>query len=380
MPGNTFGNAFRITTWGESHGHSIGVVIDGCPAGLPLDREDVQRELDRRRPGRSRLTSQRKEMDQVRIMSGLFEGKTLGTPIAMMIENEDSRPSDYEAMRDIYRPSHADMTYDFKYGFRNWMGGGRSSARETAARVAAGAVAQKWLALEYGVEIVAWVRQVHTLELGEVDYDTIGREEVEANDVRCPDPDLARRMAEYIDKIRRDRDSLGGVVEVVIRGCPAGWGEPVFDKLDALLAHQYLSLPAAKGIEIGSGFRGISLMGSQHNDAFILVDGQIRTRTNYSGGIQGGISNGMPIIARVAFKPTSTINKEQDTVNACGEEVVLSAKGRHDPCVVPRAVPIVEAVTAIVLMDVALQDRAQMGTRKAGTSPILRRSNPRPNE
>ncbi|MGH9338964.1 MAG: chorismate synthase [Acidobacteriota bacterium] len=370
MPGNTFGTLFRVTTWGESHGDTVGVVIDGCPPGLPLEPQDIQQELDRRRPGQSKLTTQRQEQDQIRIMSGVFEGVTLGTPIAMMIENQDARPSDYEEMKDIYRPSHADMTYDFKYGVRHWMGGGRASARETAARVAAGAVAQKWLGLEYGIEIVGWVRQVHTLELAEVDYDTITRREVETNPVRCPDPALAGQIAERIDQARRNRDSLGGVVEVVARGCPAGWGEPVFDKLEAKLAHHYMSIPASKGVEIGSGFRGVTLTGSQHNDEFIMKSGEIRTRTNLSGGIQGGLSNGMPIVCRIAFKPTATINMEQNTVTASGKEVRLAAKGRHDPCVLPRAVPIIEAVTALVLIDSALQDRAQTGARKTDLRPI----------
>lgn len=373
MPGNTYGTAFRITTWGESHGDTVGVVVDGCPPGLPLSAEDIQAELDRRRPGQSRLTTQRQEADRVRLMSGVFEGMTLGTPIAMMIENRDARPQDYEEMRDIYRPSHADMTYDLKYGGRHWMGGGRASARETAARVAAGAIARKWLQREYGIEIVAWVQRVHTLELGEVDYASITREEVERHEVRCPDPELAERMARRILEARKSRDSLGGVVEVVARGCPAGWGEPVFDKLDARLAHQYMSLPAAKGVEIGSGFRGVLLTGSQHNDPFYMDQGEIRTRTNHSGGIQGGISNGMPIVARIAFKPTSTIALEQDTVNAYGEEVRLAARGRHDPCVLPRAVPIVEAVTAVVLMDMALQDRGQMGPREKRVLPVKRK-------
>lgn len=370
MPGNSFGNAFRVTTWGESHGDTVGVVIDGCPPGLALSPHDVQVELDRRRPGQSRLTTQRRETDQIRIMSGVFQGRTLGTPIAMMIENRDSRPQDYEEMKEIYRPSHADMTYDFKYGFRNWMGGGRSSARETAGRVAAAAVARKWLDQEFGIDIVAWVRQVYTISMTKVDYNSISRSQVEQNPVRCPDPALAARMAHLIEEIRQNSDSVGGVVEVVARGCPAGWGEPVFDKLDARLASHYMSLPAAKGVEFGSGFAGTRTTGSQHNDPFITTEGQIRTGTNWSGGIQGGISNGMPIIARVAFKPTSTINKSQQTVDSSGKEVTLAARGRHDPCVLPRAVPVVEAATALVLIDMALQDRGQIGERKKGTFPL----------
>lgn len=370
MSGNSFGTLFRITSWGESHGDTVGVIVDGCPPGLPLDEEVIQKELDRRRPGQSRLTTQRGEEDHIRIMSGIFQGVSTGTPIAMMVENKDARPADYEAMKDIYRPSHADMTYDLKYGLRNWMGGGRSSARETIARVAAGAIAQKWLAQAYGIEIVSWVRQVQHLKMSEVDYASIRRDDVEVNEVRCPDLELGRKMAQLIDDTRKNRDSLGGVVEVVARNCPAGWGDPAFDKLDAMLAYHFMSLPAAKGVEIGSGFHGITMTGSQHNDPFFMKDGQIRTTSNHSGGIQGGISNGMPIIARIAFKPTSTINREQRTVDSSGNDVRLAAKGRHDPCVLPRAVPIVEAATAIVLMDAALRDRGQIGPRRAGAPPV----------
>jgi chorismate synthase len=363
MPGNSFGTVFRITTWGESHGETVGVVIDGCPPGLPLNVAQIQMELDRRRPGQSRVTTQRQEHDQVRIMSGVFEGKTLGTPIAMMVENRDARPQDYQEIRHVYRPSHADMTYDKKYGHRNWMGGGRASARETVARVAAGAVAQEWLKREYGVEIVAWVTQVEKLALTGVDYDLVSKTAVDSSIVRCPDQETATEMIKLIEEARKERDSLGGIVEVVARGCPTGWGEPVFDKLEALLAHGLMSIPATKGVEIGSGFGGVTMRGSEHNDLFRMQKGKIVTGTNLSGGIQGGISNGMPIIARVAFKPTATINKEQETVTDSGEEVTLKAKGRHDPCVLPRAVPIVEAVTALVLIDLALQDRGQMGHR-----------------
>ncbi len=369
MAGNTFGTAFRITTWGESHGPGIGVVIDGCPPGLPVDPARIQRQLDRRRPGQSRLTTQRREADEVRILSGVHNGLSLGTPIALWVENRDVRPQDYEAMRQVYRPSHADMTYDFKYGRRAPSGGGRASARETLARVAAGVVAETWLAAEFGVEIVAWVRRVYTVECETVDGETVTREQVDASPVRCPDPGAANRMIERIEEARRNRDSVGGVIEVVARGCPAGWGEPVFDKLEALLGHAYLSIPAVKGVEFGDGFGGTLLTGSQHNDEFVIRDGEIRTRTNRSGGIQGGISNGMPIVARLAFKPTATISREQATVSADGEEVVLAAKGRHDPCVLPRAVPIVEAMTAVVLMDLALQDRGQMGPRSRSLRP-----------
>lgn len=360
---------FRITTWGESHGPAIGVVIDGVPPGLPILPEQIQVELDRRKPGQSRLTTQRKESDSVQILSGVSEGQSLGTPISLLVQNQDARPQDYGSMEKVYRPSHADMTYDFKYRRRSLSGGGRASARETIGRVAAGAIAREWLNREFGVEIVAWVGKVHTLIAEGIDPDTVTRDAVEKSPARCPIPETSERMIEAIDQARKNRDSLGGVVEVVARGCPAGWGEPVFDKLDALLAQAFMSIPAAKGVEIGSGFGGTSLTGSQHNDHFFIKEGEVRTRTNRSGGIQGGISNGMPVLARVAFKPTSTINKEQPTVTRDGREVVLAAKGRHDPCVLPRAVPIVEAMTAIVLMDLALQDAAQNGPRAGSLRP-----------
>ena len=371
MAGSSYGRVFCVTTWGESHGDTVGVVVDGCPAGLPLDEKDIQKELDRRRPGQSRLTTQRREADRVRIMSGVFEGATLGTPIAMMVENRDARPQDYEAMKNVYRPSHGDMTYDFKYGRRHWMGGGRASARETASRVAAGAIARKWLAREFDVDIVAWVQRVQGIKV-EVDVSRVSRDDVEQNIVRCPDPDTARMMEELIEATRKGRNSVGGVVEVVARGCPAGWGDPVFDKLDAAISHHLMSLPAAKGVEIGSGFRGLSLTGSGHNDPFVLEEGQIRTSSNFSGGIQAGISNGMPILARVAFKPTSTISMPQQTVTDSGETATLAAKGRHDPCVLPRAVPVVEAAMALVLMDMALRDRGQQGKRSKATRPLQR--------
>lgn len=369
MPGNSFGKMFRVTTWGESHGPTVGVVIDGCPPGVKICAEEIQGELDRRKPGQSRLTTQRRESDQVEILSGVLEGLSLGTPVALMVRNSDARSQDYEEMKNIFRPSHADMTYQFKYERRAWMGGGRASARETIARVAAGAIAQSWLRSEYGIEIVAWVKQVQDLAAPEVDWNNVSRNEVDATPARCPDKETADRMFDLIDNARRERDSLGGVIEVVARGCPAGWGEPVFDKLDALLAYAFMSIPAVKGVEIGSGFGGVLLRGSEHNDEFYMDRGEIRTRTNRSGGIQGGISNGMPITARLALKPTATINKEQQTVTASGEGVTLAAKGRHDPCVLPRAVPIVEAMTALVLIDVALQDRGQNGPRSSSLAP-----------
>lgn len=369
MPGNSFGTAFRVTTWGESHGPGVGVVIDGCPPGVRVDPEYIQSELDRRRPGQSRFTTQRRESDRVEILSGVLSGKSLGTPISLMVRNADARPQDYEKMRQVYRPSHADMTYDFKYGRRSWAGGGRASARETIGRVAAGAIAQEWLHEQYQLEIVAWVSQVYNLIAQNLDIENLTRQQVDLSPVRCPDLVTSEQMADLINRARKERDSVGGIIEVVVKKCPAGWGEPVFDKLDALLARAYLSIPATKGVEIGSGFRGVCLLGSEHNDEFVIRDGEIRTKTNHSGGIQGGISNGMPITARVAFKPTSTINKEQATVSSDGEEVLLAAKGRHDPCVLPRAVPIVESMTALVLIDLALQDRGQMGTRVASLKP-----------
>jgi chorismate synthase len=358
--GNTFGHLFRITTFGESHGGAVGVVIDGCPPHVPISTEEIQRELDRRRPGQSRLVTQRRESDTVHILSGVFEGKTLGTPICLLVWNEDARPEAYEHFKDLYRPSHADYTYDTKYGIRDWRGGGRSSARETVGRVAAGAIAKKILQ-EQGVQIVGWVEKIHTLR-AEVDPDTLTLEQVEANPVRCPDPAVAEAMAQAIEQARRQGDSLGGVVGCVARGVPPGWGDPVFDKLDADLAKAMLSIPAAKGFEIGSGFAGTDLTGSQHNDPFYVdKQGGVRTRTNHSGGVQGGISNGENILVRVAFKPTATIMMPQETVNVRREPAVLKAKGRHDPCVLPRAVPIVEAMMALVLVDHYLRHRAQCG-------------------
>lgn len=358
--GNTFGHLFRITTFGESHGGAVGVVIDGCPPRVAISAEEIQRELDRRRPGQSKLVTQRRESDVVHILSGVFEGRTLGTPICLLVWNEDARPEAYEPFRELYRPSHADYTYDAKYGIRDWRGGGRSSARETVGRVAAGAIAKKILR-ERGVEIVGWVEKIHALRAS-VDPDTVTLEQVEAHPVRCPDPATAEAMAQAIEQARKQGDSLGGVVGCVARGVPPGWGDPVFDKLDADLAKAMLSIPAAKGFEIGSGFAGTDLTGSQHNDPF-YVDGtaRVRTRTDHSGGVQGGISNGENIVIRVAFKPTATIMMSQETVNARHEPAVLRAKGRHDPCVVPRAVPIVEAMMALVLVDHYLRQRAQCG-------------------
>ncbi|HEY9651242.1 MAG TPA: chorismate synthase [Coleofasciculaceae cyanobacterium] len=360
--GNTFGHLFRVTTFGESHGGGVGVVIDGCPPRVEISAEEIQWELDRRRPGQSKITTPRKESDTCEILSGVFEGKTLGTPIAILVRNKDTRPQDYDEMQDKYRPSHADATYDAKYGIRNWQGGGRSSARETIGRVAAGAIAKKILKQEANVEIVGYVKRIQDLE-GVVDPNTVTLEQVESNIVRCPDAESAQRMIERIEQIGRSGDSIGGVVECIARNIPKGLGEPVFDKLEADLAKGVMSLPASKGFEIGSGFAGTLLTGSEHNDEFYIDEtGAVRTVTNRSGGIQGGITNGEAIVLRVAFKPTATIRKEQRTVTRTGEETLLAAKGRHDPCVLPRAVPMVEAMVALVLCDHLLRHRGQCGT------------------
>ncbi|NEP44552.1 MAG: chorismate synthase [Okeania sp. SIO2H7] len=357
--GNTFGQIFRITTYGESHGGGVGVVIDGCPPRLEIDISEIQAELDRRRPGQSKITTPRKETDTCEILSGVFEGKTLGTPIHILVRNKDARSQDYQEMAQKYRPSHADATYEAKYGIRNWQGGGRSSARETIGRVAAGAIAKKILKKYSGLEIIAYVKQIKDLE-AKVDPNTVTRKQVESNIVRCPNPEMAGKMVELIEKVRDSGDSIGGVVECVARNVPKGLGDPVFDKLEADLAKGVMSLPASKGFEIGSGFGGTQMTGSEHNDEFYADEsGAWRTRTNRSGGIQGGISNGENIILRVAFKPTATIRKEQKTVNSQGEETFLAAKGRHDPCVLPRAVPMVEAMVALVLCDRLLHHRAQ---------------------
>ncbi|MFH1022356.1 MAG: chorismate synthase [Planctomycetota bacterium] len=357
--GNVFGRLFRIATWGESHGPGIGVVIDGCPPGVPLSEADIQPDLDRRRPGQSALVSARKERDACRILSGVFEGMTLGAPIALWVENTNAKPGDYLAMKNTYRPSHADFTCQAKYGFRDWRGGGRSSARETVARVAAGAVARKVLREKFGpVDIVAYVKQVHVLT-GNVAPETVTREAVDATPVRCPDRAAARRMAALIARTRKAGDSVGGVIECAVRNLPVGLGMPVFDRLEADLAKAMLSIPATKGFEIGSGFAGAAMRGSEHNDEFYMDGGRVRTRTNRSGGVQGGISNGEMILFRTAFKPTATILRKQKTVTADGEDTVLDPRGRHDPCVLPRAVPIVEAMTALVLTDHALRHKAQ---------------------
>jgi chorismate synthase len=335
--------------------------VDGCPPGLGLSEADIQPQLDRRRPGQSIITTPRKEADTVQILSGVEGGVTLGTPIGFMVKNRDQRPTDYKTLSDVPRPSHADYAYQMKYGVRASSGGGRSSARETIARVAAGAIAEKWLRETYGTEIVAWVSSVGDVDAPDVRGDTIQRADVDQNDIRCPDPDIAKRMMDVILNAREDRDSIGGVLTCVCRQVPAGWGEPVFDKAEALLAQAMLSLPATKGFEIGSGFSGARMRGSAHNDRFIRRGKRLGTETNHSGGIQGGITNGEPILFRIAFKPPATIGQTQRTATFLGEEVELEAKGRHDPCVVPRAVPIVEGMAALVLADLALRQRARKG-------------------
>jgi len=355
---NSFGHLFRITTWGESHGGGVGVVVDGCPPRLELSEADIQPDLDRRRPGQSRIVTPRKEPDTIQILSGVFEGKTLGTPISMWVRNEDIRPEAYSEMETKFRPSHADYTYQAKFGVRNWQGGGRTSARETIGRVAAGAIAKKILRERYGVQILAYVKQVQRL-VAEVDPDKVKAKDIEANMVRCPDAGAADKMIQLIEQMRKAGDSVGGIVEGVARGVPPGWGEPVFDRLEADLAKAMMSLPASKGFDIGSGFDGILLTGRQHNDPYRMKEGKVRTVTNRSGGIQGGISNGETIYFRVAFKPVATVMHEQDTVNIKLQNTTLKARGRHDPCVLPRAVPMVEAMTALVLVDHALRHKAQ---------------------
>lgn len=355
---NTFGHLFRITTWGESHGGAVGVVVDGCPPQIDIDISAIQYELNRRRPGQSHLTTPRQEEDAVEILSGVFENKTLGTPISMLVWNKDARPSAYNHLKDLYRPSHADFTYQEKYGIRNWQGGGRASARETIGRVAAGAIAKQILRERSGTETLAYVKQIHTLE-ATVDTETVTLENIEDSPVRCPDTIVSPKMAERIDQARRDQDSLGGIIESVTRDVPIGLGEPVFDKLKADLAKAMMSLPATMGFQIGSGFSGITMTGSEHNDEFYTESGRIRTRTNNSGGTQGGISNGENIIFQVAFKPTATIGKPQQTVDMDGNEVILEASGRHDPCVLVRAPAIVEAMAALVLTDHLLRHTAK---------------------
>lgn len=358
MPGNSFGQLFKITTCGESHGGAVGVIVDGCPPGLAISAAEIQQELDRRKPGQSAITTPRKEEDTIHILSGVFEGHTTGTPILMLAYNTDTRPQDYDELKNLYRPSHADFTYMMKYGRRDFRGSGRASARETLARVAAGAIAKKYLRQVLGVEILSYVEQVGELRT-DIDYHHVQMADIEANIIRCPDHAMAARMIQLVESVRDDKDSIGGVIKAVIRNTPAGLGEPVFDKLSADLGKAMLSINAVKGFEIGSGFAGVSLRGSQHNDAFNIIDGKPKAVTNHAGGTLGGISTGEDIYFRVAFKPVSTIGKAQQTVNQANEAVTVAAAGRHDPCVLPRAVPIVDAMAALVIMDHWLRHKAQ---------------------
>lgn len=370
--GNTFGHNFRVTTFGESHGGGVGCVVDGVPPRLNISKEEIQYELDRRRPGQSKITTPRKETDTCEILSGMAPDgcTTLGTPICILVRNKDQKSQDYSEMELAYRPSHADATYDFKYGIRAVAGGGRSSARETIGRVAAGAIAKKLLKDVSGTEVLGYVSRVRDVECT-IDHENLTLKDIESNPVRCPDPQTAAKMFEAIDEVRTRGESCGGEVTCVVRGCPKGLGSPVFGKLEAEIAAAVMSLPATKGFEIGSGFSGTKMLGSEHNDAFYMQDGEIRTRSNRSGGIQGGISNGEDIVIRIAFKPTATIAKKQQTVSRSGEEMELLARGRHDPCVVPRAVPMVEAMVALVLADQLLQHYAQceLLSRKGAFGP-----------
>ena len=361
MPGNSFGQFFRITTAGESHGSGYVVIIDGVPPGLALSESDLTPDLDRRRPGQSKVTTQRQEADIPEILSGVFEGKTTGTSIAINIRNRDQRPKDYSENRDKYRPGHADLTFDAKYGFRDYRGGGRSSARETCVRVAAGAVAKKLLGELFGVRIVGYVKQIGDLVAQVPNPEAVTLEAVESNIVRCPDAAVAERMIALIEEVRRARDSVGGISEIVATGVPPGWGEPVFDKLKADLGKAMLSLPAVMGVEYGAGFSVATMRGSEANDLLTRDGERIVTRTNRHGGMLGGISSGMPIVLRCAVKPTSSLPRDQDTVNRKGEATTIATKGRHDPCLLPRFVPMAEAMMAVTLADHALRQRAQRG-------------------
>jgi chorismate synthase len=359
MAGNTFGHLFRITTFGESHGGCVGVVIDGCPPGLKITAEEIQVELDRRKPGQSSITSPRQEQDEIHILSGFLDDKTTGTPILLLAYNKDAKSEDYLNLKDLYRPGHADFTFQKKYGIRDWKGSGRASARETLGRVAAGAIASKYLKEKLGVEILSYVEQVGSIKT-DIDFNRVRIEEIESNIVRCPDQEAAKKMIKEIETVRDDGDSIGGIVRGVIKNLPIGLGEPVFDKLPADLGKAMLSINAVKGFEIGSGFAGVTLKGSQHNDEFRAnEEGQIETKTNRAGGTLGGISNGDTVYFRVAIKPVSTIRKQQKTVNINAEEITLEATGRHDPCVLPRAIPIVDAMSALVVMDHYLRQKAQ---------------------
>jgi chorismate synthase len=359
MPGNSFGHLFRITTFGESHGGAVGTVIDGCPPGIQLTEADIQPWLDRRKPGQSEITTPRKEEDTISILSGVFEGVTTGTPILILARNKDARSEDYHELKNVYRPSHADFTYIAKYGRRDWRGSGRASARETLARVAAGAVAYKYLQQKYSLSILSYVEQVGDIKTT-IDPVAVSSEMIESNIIRCPDAKIAQKMIALIEEVKKDGDSIGGVIKCIIKNTPKGIGEPVFDKLHADLGRAMLSINAVKGFEIGSGFSGVILRGSEHNDAFSIdTKGAVKTKTNHAGGVIGGISSGEAIIFRVAFKSVSTINKVQKTVDINGKEVLLQATGRHDPCVLPRAVPIVDAMSALVIMDHVMRQGAQ---------------------
>lgn len=359
MAGNSFGQLFRITTFGESHGGSVGCVIDGCPPGIKITEAEIQKELDRRKPGQSSITTPRKEQDEISILSGIYEGVTTGTPILLLAHNKDIRPEDYDNLKKLYRPGHADYTYQQKYGIRDWRGSGRASARETLARVAAGAIAKKYLKEKLGVEILSYVQQVGDIKT-DIDYKDVTIQDIEANIVRCPDEAIAKQMIELIEQVKADEDSIGGVVFGVIKNCPIGLGEPVFDKINSDLGKAMLSINAVKGFEIGSGFAGVTMHGSQHNDEFYKDEsGKVRTKTNYAGGTLGGISTGEDIYFRVAIKPVSTIAKKQKSVDLDNNEVELEATGRHDPCVLPRAIPIVDAMSALVLMDHYLRNKSQ---------------------
>ncbi len=357
MSGNSFGQLFKITTCGESHGGAVGVIIDGCPAGIEISVEEIQHDLDRRKPGQSAITTPRSETDTIHIMSGVFEGKTTGTPILLMAHNKDQRSQDYDHLKNVFRPSHADFTYLMKYGLRDYRGSGRASARETLARVAAGAIAKKYLKNELGIEILSYVEQVGPIK-AKIDHSKVTLTDVESNIIRCPDNDIANEMIRLVETVRDEGDSIGGVIKCVIRNAPVGLGEPVFDRLHADLGKAMLSINAVKGFEIGSGFAGVELRGSEHNDPFVLEDGAIRTKTNHAGGVLGGISSGEDIYFRVAFKSVSTINKLQHTLDVDYNEVSLQAEGRHDPCVLPRAVPVVDAMAALVIIDHYLRHKA----------------------
>lgn len=351
---------FKITSFGESHGGAVGCVVDGCPPGVAISEGDIQKDLDRRKPGQSSITTPRKEADTVHILSGVFEGKTTGTPILLLCQNQDMRPEDYRQFKNLYRPSHADFTYSAKYGRRDFRGSGRASARETLARVAAGAIAKKYLQKKLGIEIISYVEQVGAIRTN-MPYQKIFMKDIEANIIRCPDQNIAKKMIKLVEQAKAEGDSVGGVIKGVIKNVPPGLGEPVFDKLSADLGKAMLSINAVKGFEIGSGFEGVKMRGSQHNDAFVIKGGKIRTKTNYAGGTLGGISSGEDIYFRVAFKPVSTIAKQQNSVSAGKKVIKLNASGRHDPCVLPRAVPIVDAMSALVIMDHYLRNKSQNG-------------------